>query len=162
MATIRVAKRARFTTVDRETIRDASLSYRARGVLVWLLDKPNDWHTSAEGIAQHGTEGRDAIRAALRELQNAGYLRRAPYRDDAGKWATEWTVYERPQRETSAGLPSTVSQASSTEEQNEKEKASLSRANAQPNRFPGELDQVSRCPKCRWITQDCTCEKVEA
>ncbi len=112
MTTIRVAHRHRFTTVDRAALNDAALSFRARGVLVWLLDKPDDWRTTADVIAQAGKEGRDAIRAALTELEQASYLSRKKWRDSTGVWKSEWVVYEQPQtvgtkpgRETSAGYP---------------------------------------------------------
>lgn len=110
MTTIRVGKRKRFTMVDRSTVADVRLSFRARGVLLWLLDKPDDWTTTADAIATHGTEGRDAIRSALRELESCAYLVRRKWRTGTGTWQSEWTVYERPNgtepgRETSAGQP---------------------------------------------------------
>lgn len=97
MSTIRVAKRRRWATVDRRSINDTTLSYRARGVLVWLLDKHDDGQPiNATTIAKHGREGRDAIVAALKELEHTGYLVRRQYRADSGKWATESWLYEHP------------------------------------------------------------------
>lgn len=127
MAIIRVAKRARWTAVSRECVNDARLSFRARGVLVYLLDKPDDWTADAESIAKDGKEGRDAIRAALKELTECGYLLRTQYRTEGGTWATEQTLYEQPmdmgseasedttvagnqRRSTSDGQPATDSQ----------------------------------------------------
>lgn len=121
MTTIRVATRQRWTTVNRTTINDARLSFRARGVLVWLLDKPDDWQCSAEQIALEGAEGRDAIRSVLGELEKCGYLVRNKHRGSDGQWHTEHTIYEvpperetsaGPERETSAGEPPSDSQAS--------------------------------------------------
>lgn len=74
MTTIRVASRSRYTVISNAAINDARLSFRARGVLVWLLAKPDDWTTSAEALASQATEGRDAVRSAMRELANAGYI----------------------------------------------------------------------------------------
>lgn len=96
MSTIRVAKRNRFTTIDRRTIRDARLSFRARGVLVWLLDHPDDWSARSDVIAAAGVEGRDAIRAAMRELEALGYLVRIKSRNNLGQWEQEVLVFERP------------------------------------------------------------------
>lgn len=100
MTTIRVSKRTRFTVIDRAAINDERLSFRSRGVLFWLLDKPDDWHTDSSGIARASTgernEGRDAIRAALKELEACGYLTRERKRDKAGRWTTEVFVLERP------------------------------------------------------------------
>lgn len=92
--TIRVEKRQQFAIVDSRAINDARLSMRARGVLVWLLDKPDGWRVSAEAIARSTTEGRDAIRKALGELEQHGYLRRQKCQDDKGRWVTESIVSE--------------------------------------------------------------------
>lgn len=96
MSTLRVARRSRFTTIDQRTVNDARLSFRARGVLVWLLDKPDDWRCNADQIAAAGSEGREAVRSALRELEKHGYLRRDRHQDAEGHWVTTTTVYETP------------------------------------------------------------------
>lgn len=95
MTTIRVGRRARYTIIDRGALNDRRLSFRARGILAYLLDKPDDWQTSAEGIASAGSEGREAVRTALNELEAAGYLARKKWRNQ-GRWMSEWTVYEKP------------------------------------------------------------------
>lgn len=110
MSTIRVAKRPRYTSVDRRSINDGGLSFRARGVLVWLLDKPDDWRADATSISNGGREGRDAVRAALRELEEAGYLVRRKFRDDGGAWRTEHTLYEHPSLADQDGKPAQVDQ----------------------------------------------------
>lgn len=114
MTTIRVSKRTRFTVIDRATVNDDRLSYRARGVLLWLLDKPDDWQTDANAVARAGTEGRDAIRAALNELQACGYLTRTTSQGDGGRWQTVVIVRERPGPEnpTSGGKPGPENPAS--------------------------------------------------
>lgn len=104
MTTIRVAKRRKYTSIDRDTLNNLSLSFRARGVLAWLLDKPDDWQTDAESIANHGKEGRDAIRAALKELAEAGYLIREKRQDDKGQWVHICTIYEVPPQAGFQGL----------------------------------------------------------
>lgn len=96
MSTIRISKRDRFTVVDQSMLNDERLSYRARGVLVWLLDKPDDWSVRSNSIAGNGLEGRDAIRTALSELEAAGYLVRERKQTDKGFWTTETMVYEQP------------------------------------------------------------------
>ncbi|MBS9372097.1 hypothetical protein GON09_001061 [Rhodococcus sp. B50] len=72
-------------------------SNKARQVLVWLLSKPDDWRTRADSIAaQSPKEGRDAIRSALRELADLGYLVREKIQNELGQWITIQTVCERP------------------------------------------------------------------
>lgn len=88
---------ANFTILSNDIIADERLSFRARGVLIWLLSKPDDWRTRADSIAaQSSKEGRDAIRSALRELADLGYLVREKIQNELGQWITIQTIYERP------------------------------------------------------------------
>lgn len=86
-----------FTIISNAVLNDDRLSFRARGVLMWLLSKPADWRTRSEAIAdQSPTEGRDAIRTAMRELETLGYLVRVKAQDGRGRWSTLQTIYEEP------------------------------------------------------------------
>lgn len=87
-----------FTIISNAALTDSRLSFRARGVLMWLLSKPADWRTRSESIAaQSPREGREAIRTAMRELEEFGYLVREKIQDPAtGRWSTIQTVYEEP------------------------------------------------------------------
>jgi hypothetical protein len=97
MTAIRVARRARFTAVARDAVNDDRLSFRARGVLVWLLDKPDDWSIDSTKMSHAAKEGREAIRTALRELEQFGYLQRSRVHDDiTGLWRQEVVVHEQP------------------------------------------------------------------
>lgn len=68
-------RRKSFVQLPSATIRDKRLSYRARGVLGWILDHPDGWDIRSEAIAAQGKEGREAIRTALHELGAHGYYR---------------------------------------------------------------------------------------
>lgn len=94
MTIVRRERHERWTTVDKAVVNDSRLSFRARGVLVWLLDKPDDWRIRSTSIAEHGTEGRDAIRAAMVELETLGYLVRSRLNGADGKWHTEILIRE--------------------------------------------------------------------
>lgn len=102
MATIRVARRRRYVVVDQAAIEDARLSFRARGVLAFLLSKPDDWSIDSERLAADTVEGRDAVRTALKELETYGYFRREKRQVEKGRWITEATLYESP---TDDGIP---------------------------------------------------------
>lgn len=86
----------RVTVLQRAALQDRRLSYRARGVLAVVLSRPLHWRTSAVDLANEGTEGEHAIRAALRELERYGYLRRARHQVEGGRWVTSWDISDDP------------------------------------------------------------------
>ena len=95
-----------FTILSNAVINDERLSFRARGVLIWLLSKPDDWRTRSDAIAgQSPKEGRDAIRSALRELAELGYLIREKVQNERGQWITIQTIYEKPRIEPGPEKP---------------------------------------------------------
>lgn len=101
MTIIRSARHHHYTVIENATIEDTSLSFRARGVLVWLLSKPDGWSVDSNVIADAGIEGRDAIRSALTELETVGYLRRERVREGR-QWVSVSTIYESPNGQVTA------------------------------------------------------------
>lgn len=93
----RVPRRNNFSILPNEAIENTALSWRARGILAFLLSRPDNWQTSAERLAEQGKEGRDAIRVALKELDTAGYLRRTKVQGEGGRWSTIMQVFDEPQ-----------------------------------------------------------------
>jgi hypothetical protein len=85
-----------WTTFDNRTLRDKRLSFRARGLLCYLLSFPDNWTVNSEIIARDTSEGRDAIRTALKDLEAAGYVVRTKERSGAGHIMTVTTVFDRP------------------------------------------------------------------
>jgi hypothetical protein len=102
---IRSTPTGSFVILPNVLVRDRRLSSRARGVLAELLSRPPERKLpSADEYATEYGEGRDAIRAAYRELERFGYLRRDRLRDPAtGRTTTVLTVYDDPA--TNDGFP---------------------------------------------------------
>ena len=65
-----------FAQIDKRLINDKSISWKTKGILIYLLSKPNDWTAQLSDIIGHSTDGRDAIRSAINEAVKAGYIKR--------------------------------------------------------------------------------------
>lgn len=74
-----------FVQVPNAWARDARLSRKARGLLVELLSHTVGWEVTVDSLMDAGTEGRDAIRTAIKELVDHGYLVVHRQRNDAGQ-----------------------------------------------------------------------------
>jgi len=74
MSIIRIAKRDNpYVQIDHRVLEDERLSWKAKGLLAYLLSKPRDWRVMSEDLVAKATDGRDAVKAAMRELRDAGY-----------------------------------------------------------------------------------------
>lgn len=73
---------------------DARLSWAARGLLVYLLSKPNDWKMRLSDVVKQSSAGRDAVYAILRNLEDVGYLRRIRSRKPDGTFEYTTIIYE--------------------------------------------------------------------
>ena len=94
-----------FTCVANSALRDERLSYRAKGILSACLSHDPSFEFTRAWIESHGTEGRDAIRAALRELRDLGYLKNVKSRDSSGRVSGERYVFtDVPALEEGQGL----------------------------------------------------------
>ncbi len=82
---IRAARRHRYTTLDVQIIEDIRLTWAARGVLAYLLSRPDNWRVIIKDLQRRGDLGRDGIYTVLRELRRAGYLHFDRIRDEFGR-----------------------------------------------------------------------------
>ena len=112
MAVFRVERTSDYTVMSNYHLRDKRLSLKAKGLLSQMLSLPEDWDYTLAGLCYINRESKDAIRTAIRELEQAGYIRRRQTTDSGGKFAgNEYTIYERPQ-EPLSGEPSSEKPAS--------------------------------------------------
>jgi hypothetical protein len=89
-----------FTILRNENVRNQTLTFRARGLLAYLLSMPDNWATNSERLQSRWTEGRDAIRSSIKELEAAGYMTLHKAQNDKGQWVSNWIVTDHPRMET--------------------------------------------------------------
>lgn len=103
MSTIRVEKNANYSVVSNVPLNDERLSWEARGVIAYLLSKPNNWIIRINDLVRKSPAGEHIIRRVLKELETAGYIERKRHNDKQGKFYWEQTIYETPK--TISGFP---------------------------------------------------------
>ncbi|MFD8561253.1 hypothetical protein ACWDOR_26915 [Streptosporangium canum] len=74
-----------FSKIAHRWSRDRQLSWKARGVLTWLNSHAPGFRVSEKTIVCAAPDGRDATRAAIRELESHGYLVRERERGRDGR-----------------------------------------------------------------------------
>lgn len=112
MAVMRVEKNSNYTVMANYHLRDKRLSLKAKGLLSVMISLPSEWDYTLAGLAHISKEGVSAIRAAIQELEENGYVTRARLRNEAGQLGdTEYTIYEFPQNEDKSAEPSSPPQA---------------------------------------------------
>jgi len=83
---------------DRRIYENPNLSWKAKGLLAYLLTRPDNWKVRLSHLEKQSTDGRDAVRSGVAELKAAGYITVKRVRDESGKFAeVQYTVYETPQ-----------------------------------------------------------------
>lgn len=159
MTTIRVRKDANYFAASNEPFNDTQLSWEARGLMGYLLSKPDSWKISMIDLEKKGPAGNHKLRRMLAELRKAGYMNRIriTLENKRFDWITE--VYESPSQNptcrfstsgssTSGKLPDIVStDLLSTKEQvifeaNKKVDAILDMANFPGAKIEARIDSI--------------------
>ncbi|HDR3523884.1 DnaD domain-containing protein [Bacillus paranthracis] len=100
MATFRVNKDKNYTTINNTGLKDTRLSWKAKGILAYILTLPDDWIFYMEEVTKHSKDGIASLKAGMKELKECGYVKRFPIKGEDGKiskWET--IIYEVPQVE---------------------------------------------------------------
>lgn len=87
-----------FVMIDKRIFSDDRLSWKAKGILGYLLSKPDNWKVIITDLTKQSKDGEKAVYSGLKELVENGYLVRQPSRDAKGK-ITKWEyiIFETPQ-----------------------------------------------------------------
>ena len=93
---IREKKERDFTVINNTVLKDARLSWKAKGLFCYLLSLPEDWIIYQSELLNHATDGRESLRNAIQELEQLGYLQIEKKRDDKGQFTTVYKVIENP------------------------------------------------------------------
>ena len=96
MSVFKIEKSKNYTVMSNYHLRDKNLSYKAKGLLSFMLSLPDDWDYSINGLVSISKEGVKAIRNILQELQRYGYLVIEKKQNEIGQFEYEYLIYEQP------------------------------------------------------------------
>lgn len=97
MAVFRIEKTRDYTVMANHYLRNTALSLKAKGLLSLMLSLPEDWDYTTKGLARICRDGVDSICAAVRELEDAGYIIRERVRNRNGQLGSiKYTILEQP------------------------------------------------------------------
>lgn len=85
-----------FTIVQNEVLEDVNLSWKAKGIFVYLWSKSDDWVYYQREVTQHATDGISSLQAGLYELEKAGYLKVTRTREKGQFKDSQWDLYPVP------------------------------------------------------------------
>ena len=96
MSIIRVNKTNKYSVISNEPLNDKRLSWQARGIMAYILTKPDDWTVRNKDLENSGPAGRDKIQRIFSELKSFGYISRSKERQEDGTYIWITDVYESP------------------------------------------------------------------
>jgi hypothetical protein len=97
MTTIKVKKESKYVTIHNEFFEIPTLSFGAKGLLGYIISKPENWKIRKTDLIKKSTGGKDQIDGYLLELMAHGFMNWFSIKNEEGKieeW--EYEVYEMP------------------------------------------------------------------
>ncbi len=92
----KVEKNKNYTVMSNYHLRDKNLSFKAKGLLSFMLSLPDSWDYSLNGLVSVSKESKKAIRTILNELKDNGYLVIEQVRGEKGYYKYNYIIYEQP------------------------------------------------------------------
>lgn len=87
----------RYFVAGYDAMGESRLSYKAIGILMYVLSKPDNWEANEDDLVKRHDDGRASVRAGIAELIELGYMYRRRVVDDRGR-VIRWLLdtYESP------------------------------------------------------------------
>ena len=85
-----------FTIIDTRILENENISWRAKGMLSYLISRPPNWKILIVDLVKRSTEGREACYSALAELGRNGYLSYDSVREKGKFVRADYTIFEEP------------------------------------------------------------------
>ena len=70
ISVFKIEKTKGYTIMSNYHLQDRNLTYKAKGLLSFMLSLPDDWDYSLKGLCAISKESRDGIRSILKNYKN--------------------------------------------------------------------------------------------
>ena len=107
MTVFRVHKSENYTVLSNYHFKEKEMSLKAKGLLSLMLSLPDTWDYSAAGLVKLSKDGKDSVSAALKELEQFGYLTRTQAFNTNGTFSGyNYEIFEKPNTGSNTEKPS--------------------------------------------------------
>ena len=76
-----INKKENFTSIHNKLINDSKISLKAKGIMLYMLSKPENWKYNPKEIAKNSKDGLDSVYSGIKELMESGYISRIRHSD---------------------------------------------------------------------------------
>jgi predicted transcriptional regulator len=84
-----------YVMVNKQFVNDKNLSWKAKGILLYLLSLPDNWEVNAKELQVHSSDGKDSLSKGIQELISCGYIEREKTKNKSGRFdGWSYTVCE--------------------------------------------------------------------
>lgn len=104
---IKMVRKGGYTVLPNQILRDDSLTLQAKGLFCMMASFPEGWDFTIKGLATVAGCGRDKISAALRNLEDSGYLLREQGHSETGQFSANLFVLYDEKISPLTGFPAT-------------------------------------------------------
>ena len=103
----RIERTEKYRSISLIAVEDSRLSWAAKGLHTYLVSRPENWKLYYSDLLKRSRNSRTALKSAVRELKDAGYIVLEPIQGEGGKFnGWSWIVFEEPQTlEESQSVP---------------------------------------------------------
>jgi len=85
-----------FCTIHKTPVHSPELSFKAKGILVYLMSHGESWKTRIDDLVKHSKDGEKSIRTGLAELRAAGYAKLEAVREQGKIVNWNWEISDLP------------------------------------------------------------------
>ena len=143
--------------MDKTPLQDKRLSWKAKGIIAYMLSMPDDWTFYMTELINHSTDGEKSFRSGMKELKDCGYVQRIPVYENRKIVRWETIINENPSLALDTSVLAQNVQVQNVQVQND---VLLNNNNTKNNNTKNNIESVSP-PQASPLTSEKKKRKIE-